>query len=159
VFVGHSMGTPVMRQYYRQHPKKTLALVAVDGALKPDDMTPAEIEKHIAKFAGADYKEQLTKAVDTMFSKKTPEEARTYIKKKMTATPHYVVLSAVKGMFDPSIWKEDPITVPLLVVSAKASDWPAGYEKFVRKLAPKVEYHLLDDVGHFLMVDDPEVFN
>lgn len=31
VLVGHSMGTPVIRQFYRRHPEKTLALVIVDG--------------------------------------------------------------------------------------------------------------------------------
>lgn len=35
VLVGHSMGTPVIRQFYRLYPKKTLGLVIVDGALRP----------------------------------------------------------------------------------------------------------------------------
>ncbi len=159
VLVGHSMGTPVMRQYYRRNPKGTRALVAVDGSLKPDDMTPAEIGKYVAQFTGPEYKENLSKAVDTMFWKKTPNEVRATIKGAMLSTPQHVVVSALKGMFDAAIWKEDPIKVPLLVVSAKASDWPAGYEMYVRKLAPKTEYHVLDEVGHFLMLEKPEVFN
>src|SRR5215470_18762634 len=32
--VGHSMGTPVIRQFYRNYPNKTLALVIVDGNLR-----------------------------------------------------------------------------------------------------------------------------
>ncbi len=35
VLVGHSMGTPVVRQFYRKYPKKTLAIVIVDGGLRP----------------------------------------------------------------------------------------------------------------------------
>ena len=35
VLVGHSMGTPVVRHYYRLFPAKTKALVFVDGALRP----------------------------------------------------------------------------------------------------------------------------
>jgi pimeloyl-ACP methyl ester carboxylesterase len=35
VLVGHSMGTPVIRQFYRKYPDKTLALVIVDGGLRP----------------------------------------------------------------------------------------------------------------------------
>ena len=31
VLVGHSMGTPVARQFYRKYPQKTLAIVIVDG--------------------------------------------------------------------------------------------------------------------------------
>jgi len=35
VLVGHSMGTPVARQFYRKYPQNTLAIVIVDGALRP----------------------------------------------------------------------------------------------------------------------------
>ena len=34
VLVGHSMGTPVVRQFYRLYPEKTLGLIIVDGALR-----------------------------------------------------------------------------------------------------------------------------
>ncbi len=33
VLVGHSMGTPVARQFYRRYPETTLAIVIVDGPL------------------------------------------------------------------------------------------------------------------------------
>jgi alpha-beta hydrolase superfamily lysophospholipase len=32
--VGHSMGVPVIRQFYRKHPDKTRALVIADGSLR-----------------------------------------------------------------------------------------------------------------------------
>jgi pimeloyl-ACP methyl ester carboxylesterase len=35
VLVGHSMGTPVVRQFYRLYPDKTKALVFMDGSLRP----------------------------------------------------------------------------------------------------------------------------
>src|SRR5918996_272750 len=35
IIMGHSMGTPVARQFYRKYPKKTLAIVIVDGGLRP----------------------------------------------------------------------------------------------------------------------------
>jgi pimeloyl-ACP methyl ester carboxylesterase len=34
VLVGHSMGTPVVRQFLRLFPEKTAGLVIVDGALR-----------------------------------------------------------------------------------------------------------------------------
>lgn len=38
VLVGHSMGTPVIRQYARLYPESTIGLVLVDGVLaKPED--------------------------------------------------------------------------------------------------------------------------
>src|ERR1041384_1147639 len=35
VVMGHSMGTPVARQFYRKYPQKTLGIVIVDGSLRP----------------------------------------------------------------------------------------------------------------------------
>jgi pimeloyl-ACP methyl ester carboxylesterase len=35
VLVGHSMGTGVVRQFWRRYPDKTVALVAVDGLIAP----------------------------------------------------------------------------------------------------------------------------
>jgi pimeloyl-ACP methyl ester carboxylesterase len=156
--VGHSMGTPVMRQYYRTHPKRTRALVAVDGSLE-QFMTPAESDKYIAQFTGADYLDKLGQAVDGMFSRITPGDVRAAIKNAMLSTPQHVVVSAMKGLLDPAIWKEDPVSVPLLSVSAKLPWWPTDYEAYVHKLARKVEYHVLDDAGHFLMLDRPGDFN
>jgi pimeloyl-ACP methyl ester carboxylesterase len=152
--VGHSMGTPVMRQYYRAHPERTRALVAVDGSLEPF-VKPAEIDAYIAPFTGADYLDKLGEAVDGMFSRNTPDDVRAAVKTAMLSTPHHVVVSALKGLLDPAIWKEDPVSVPLLQVSARLPWWPADYEAYVRKLAPRVEYHVLDDAGHFLMLDRP----
>jgi pimeloyl-ACP methyl ester carboxylesterase len=51
------------------------------------------------------------------------------------------------------------VSVPLLAVSAKLPWWPADYDSYVHKLAPEVEYHVLDDAGHFLMLDRPDDFN
>jgi pimeloyl-ACP methyl ester carboxylesterase len=156
--VGHSMGTPVMRQYYRAHPQRTRALVAVDGSLERF-MTPAESEKYIAQFTGADYLDKLGEAVDGMFAQITPSDMRAAIKNAMLSTPQHVVVSALTGLLDPANWKEDPVSVPLLQVSSKLPWWPADYEAYVRKLAPQVEYHVLDDAGHFLMLDRPDDFN
>lgn len=46
VLVGHSMGTPVIRQFYRLYPQQTLGLVIVDGALRIG--TRAEVEQMMA---------------------------------------------------------------------------------------------------------------
>jgi pimeloyl-ACP methyl ester carboxylesterase len=35
----------------------------------------------------------------------------------------------------------------------------ADYEAFLRKLAPGLDYQVMDGVGHFLMLQKPEEFN
>src|SRR5919205_3315006 len=56
VLVGHSMGTPVARQFYRKYPQKTLALVIVDGGLRPFG-TKEQREQFTAPLRGPNYKE------------------------------------------------------------------------------------------------------
>src|SRR5690242_2933628 len=56
VLIGHSMGTPVIRQFYRKYPQKTLGLVIVDGALRPFG-TKEQREQFTAPLRGPQYKE------------------------------------------------------------------------------------------------------
>ena len=56
VLVGHSMGTPVGRQFYRKYPKKTVGTVIVDGALRSFGGRKM-MEDFIAALRAPNYKE------------------------------------------------------------------------------------------------------
>lgn len=159
VLVGHSMGTPVARQFYRLYPGKTLALVAVDGSLRPFITDPAAVERFLGPLRGAGYREAFARAVDGMIGPATAADAREQIRRTMLSTPQHVIVGAGEAMFDPAIWTEDPIGVPVLCVLARSPFHSEDYEAFVRRLAPRLEYRVLDDAGHFLMMDKPAEFN
>ena len=159
VLAGHSMVTPVIRQFVRLYPKKTASLIVVDGALRAPKFKPGEFDKFVARFTGPDWKETLGQMIDGM-TKDSPAEARQAIKSGMGSAPQHVTVSAMKEMFNPAIWKDDEkIEVPLQVIVAKGPNWPPDYEQFVRKIAPQVDYHVMDGVGHFLMMEKPKEFN
>lgn len=158
VLVGHSMGTPVVRQFYRKYPEKTIALVIVDGVLRP--IAPrAAMERYIAPMRSPGYKEIVGKMVDGMLNAQTPPALRTEIKNSMTATPQHVGVSAFEGMYDDAVWTEDQIKVPALAVLAASPFWPPDNEQQFKKIAPGVEYHMWQGVTHFLMMDKPDEFN
>src|SRR2546423_15647196 len=50
ILVGHSMGTPAVRQFYRLYPTKTKALIVVDGSLRPFTTDREQIEKWVSRF-------------------------------------------------------------------------------------------------------------
>jgi pimeloyl-ACP methyl ester carboxylesterase len=159
VLAGHSMGTPVVRQFYRRYPDKVLALVAVDGRLQKIDLPPEVMQKIVAQFEGPDFKAAVGKFIDGMIAKDAPEKVRKHLKESYPAAPPHVAVSAMKGMLDPALWKDDPIKVPLQVILAKGPFWTRAYEKYVRELAPGVDYQVMDGVGHFLMMERPKEFN
>lgn len=157
VLVGHSMGTPVVRQFYRLYPGKTLSLVIVDGSLRP--FAPKEQTEKFAALMRADYKAVAARMIDGMIAPVKDEKIKEYIRTAMLATPDYVALSAMNGMADEKIHERDPIKVPVMVVLAKSPFWADDTESFLRSLAPKLEFHMWQGVSHFLMMDRPQEFN
>lgn len=158
VLVGHSNGTPVIRQFYRKYPEKTKALVIVDGALRPF-AERAEMEKFIAPLRVSHYADYVGRLVDAMTRPMKNGETREQIKAAMARTPQYVSVSEMESILGPEVWRPDKINVPTLVILAKQLAWSADYERFVRELVPNVDYQVWEGVSHFLMLDKPEEFN
>ncbi len=158
ILVGHSMGTPVARQFYRLHPEKTLGIVALDGMLRLD-LKPEQVSSFLARYQGPDWRANQIKSVESMFSPATTSALKEKILTTMTSAPQYVVAGAMKGMFDPGVWKEDPIAVPVLALYARSPSWTAEYEAAVKKLAASVQFVYVDGAGHFLQMEKPAEVN
>jgi pimeloyl-ACP methyl ester carboxylesterase len=158
VLVGHSMGTPVARQFYRKYPAKTLGIVIVDGSLRPFGDKKL-VEGLIAGFRGPNYREVGKQMFAGMSGPNLSAEARERIQASFMSTPQHVVAGAMEGMADDSIWGQDKINVPVLAVMAKSPFWPADTEQFYRGIAPKLDFQMLEGVGHFLMMEKPKEFN
>jgi pimeloyl-ACP methyl ester carboxylesterase len=158
VLVGHSMGTPIARQFYRKYPKKTLAIVIVDGSLRPFG-DQKMMDGFLASFRGPNYKEAGQQMLAGMGGKNLAPEAMERIKASFQSTPQYVIVSAMEGMADASIWGPDHINVPVLAILAKSPFWPADTEQFYRSIAPKMDFQMWDGAGHFLMMERPKEFN
>ena len=158
VLVGHSMGTPVARQFYRKYPKKTLAIVVVDGALRPFG-DKAMLDRMIASFRSPKYQEMGAQMFAGMMGPNLAAEAQERIKASFLNTPQYVLASAMEGMADASIWGEDKINVPVLAIMAKNPFYPPNMEESYRGIAPNMDYQIWDGVGHFIMMEKPKEFN
>lgn len=156
VLIGHSMGTPVARQFWRLCPDKTIAMVAVDGMIVPLPFSGRD--KQIKALEGPGYKEVMLKFADMTFGNLSAE-LRQSMKAVIANTPQHVALGMAKAMEEPAVWKEDPIKVPVQMILSSAPIWPADYEKQVRKLAPKLEFRRMQRVGHCLMLEKPKEFN
>jgi pimeloyl-ACP methyl ester carboxylesterase len=157
VLVGHSMGTPVVRQFYRLFPDKTLALVFVDGSLWP--FAPRAASEAFLAPLRADFAAAARPMVEGMAKPMLSDGARRHVTETMLRTPAHVAVAAMEGMLDEANWKEDSIRVPALAVVARSPFWPADTEQRFRRLAPVLDFQMWEGVSHFLMMDKPAEFN
>ena len=158
VLVGHSMGTPVARQFYRKYSDKTLGIVIVDGSLRPFG-DKAMIDQLMAGFRGPNYRDAVNQMMGFIAGPNLSGELKLRISAASMNTPQHVLVSAFEGMLDNSIWGEDKINVPVLAIMAKTALLPPNAEESFRAIAPKLDFQMFDGVGHFLMMEKPKEFD
>src|ERR1051325_1346739 len=157
VVVGHSMGTPVARQFYRKYPQKTLAIVIVDGGLRPFG-TKEMREQFMAMFRGPNSKQAGMQMFAQMIAT-LPAADQESIKASFSNTPQHVLVSAMESMSQDSLYGPDKMNVPVLAILAKSPFWQPDTEEFLHSLAPDLELHWFEGVGHFVMMEKPKEFN
>src|SRR5262249_47575728 len=106
--IGHSMGTPVIRQFYRKYPDKTRALVIVDGSLRPFS-NPEQTKQFIEPLRGPNYKQRAQMIIGGISQLVKDKKTQDEIRAAMMSTPQYVMVGAMDAMMDDAIWKQDKI--------------------------------------------------
>lgn len=157
VVLGHSMGTPVARQFYRKYPQKTLAIVIVDGGLRPFG-DKAMRDGWVNTFRAANYKEVGQQLFDQMTPVLSAEDKKA-VKASLASTPQNVMLTAMEDMNRDALYGNDKINVPVLAILAKSPFWPPDTEQFLRSLAPDLEFQMWEGVDHFLHLEKRQEFN
>ena len=160
--VGHSMGGPVICRVYKQAPEKVAALVSVDGFLRRPQGDARDRPRNSSRqFRTPEYREHTRQFFGSLFPVPGTEALRDQVLSEMLATPQYVMLGAMEGMFGPDQpdWDLKTVNVPVLVINAKGPMWNADYENYVRSLSPQTDYRVMEGVGHWLMLEKPAEFN
>jgi pimeloyl-ACP methyl ester carboxylesterase len=158
VLVGHSMGTPIARQFYRKYPDKTLGIVIADGSLKPFP-DRAMMDNLLASLRSPRYEDSLDQMFTGMMGPGLSAEARERINSSTAKTPQYVLVSAMASMMNDALWGDDKMNVPVLAIMAKTAFFPPNLEEIYGTLAPNLEFHQWEGVGHFVMTEKPKEFN
>lgn len=157
VVAGHSMGTPVARQFYRKYPAKTLGIIIVDGGLRPFG-TKEMREQFLAMFRAPNYKEAGAQMFAQMIGS-LPAAEQERVKSSFANTPQHVLVSAMENMNQDSLYGPDKMNVPVFAILAKSPFWQPDTEEFFRSIAPDFEMQWWEGVGHFLMMEKPKQFN
>ena len=152
VLVGHSMGTPVIRQYARLFPQHVAALVLVDGTVI-DAKTAAGFAGIVDRFKGPDAGKARVEFIHSMLTPAATPELQARIEKMMTAAPDTTAAGAMAAMADPAIWTEEPINVPVLGIYADKSR--LGNRELLAKVFPSIDYHEIPGTRSFPDAREP----
>ena len=153
VLVGHSMGTPVIREYARMYPRRVIALVPVDGLMPsggpgvPDG----------AAMTGPNGMKARETMIRGMFTPTTSATVEQHVLKMMLAAPEATAAGAMNATFDPASRNEQVLTLPVLGIYAGAS--PMTSRENLKKFFPNSEFVQIPGTGHFLMLERPDEFN
>ena len=168
VFVGHSLGTPVCR-----HTLMTTAhggaLVDVDGVYCFYDVseTPEYVEavnQFGHAFDGPDCREVITGFVSSLAGKDTPQWVTDYAMSVMPETPQYVASSTMQHLVERQWWPVGansylPQHTPVMVICTQNSGLEPDNKQRMQSLYPNLDYTELITCGHFIHMEQAEMFN
>jgi pimeloyl-ACP methyl ester carboxylesterase len=155
VLVGHSMGTPVIREYARLYPKHVAGLVPVDGLLLIG--TPGRGAPSAAAMTGPDGIKAREGMIRGMFTPATPAAVQQHVLKMMLAPPEATAAGAMAATWDASSFNDAVVTAPVLGIYAGVR--PMANGDALKKVFPNSEYVQVAGTGHFVMMERPEEFN
>lgn len=157
VMVGHSMGGMVAQRFCLERPEQTAALVLVATiASDPDD-------RLISKRIGSDaarmgFAHAFDRHFDAWFAPGAPHTVRGWVKRQMRSTPDDLGLQLVGAYsrFDLT-GRLGEIRRPTLVIGTRSDDSaPPGQSRRLAELIPGARLALIEDCGHFPMLEKPE---
>ena len=117
------------------------------------------LDRLIAGFRAPTYRDAVGKMLAAISGPNLSADAKERINASALNTPQHVIVSAMEGMADPSIWGDDKINVPVLAIMAKNPFYGPNLEETFRAIAPKLDFQMWDGVGHFIMIEKPKEFN
>jgi pimeloyl-ACP methyl ester carboxylesterase len=161
IFVGHSMGGAIISRIAHHAPEKVTALVSADGLLCRPPALSAESQLLIRQLASRHYLAHAKKIIAGFFPISESEALRDRVMAEMLATPQHVMLGGMAALFglNQPDWILPPVNVPVIVINSKSPWWDAPYENYIRALSARSDYTTLDGAGHFLMLEQPAIFN
>ena len=163
IFVGHSLGTPVCRQILMTTSHKG-ALVDVDGVYCFYDGTETPeyveaVDQFGHAFDGPKCRDVIIGFVSSLAGKETPQEINDYAMSVMPETPQYVASSTMQHLIEKKWWSNTQISQPVMVICTQNSGLDPDNKQKMQRLYPNLDYTELTTCGHFIHMEQPDMFN
>ena len=160
ILIGHSMGGYVIIDAATKLPGKVVALVGIDTYEQlVDTIFTREMMAQFTTPFYADFPNKVKAMVKGMFPAGADSALVEQISDDMASAPKDIAMSAFENMFDYSTRLESILKTIDLPFYAVSSDlYPTNVEdnlKYVKSFGVKI----MKGNGHFLMMENPELFN
>jgi len=157
VLIGHSMGGAVVLEASLQVPDRVRAIIGIDNF---QDLTlkyfPAQVKAFLAPFE-ADFEGTAKTFVATIVGEQADSAVKAFIVEDMASAPKEVALRSFESLFGYDFAAAlKGFNIPIRTVSSTLR--PTSVEKN-RTLVPGFAVDFIEGVGHFPMLEKPEIFN
>lgn len=163
-FFGHSMGFAVAEVMACKYPEICKGIGSIDGAHFELPEDPAEKEAWIQynrAFAKSMENEQgRTDFINALFLPDTPQILKDEVFKISRKVPLTIGKSMIEGVeASQSYWKKRIMNIPCLAIYSPAYQLTPKDKADFTTMYPLVEYHTVDNVSHFFMLEIPYKVN
>lgn len=166
ILVGHSLGTPVCRQFIKLYPSTVEKFCDVDGVYcrfpeKAEEKIDyvKELENFASLFKGQERNKNVRFFITSQLLPSTPEFVRNYALNTMLKTPEYVGHNTIKNLIKEENWDYSRLNIPVLSFCTQNPGVPDDNEQYLRSLYNKLNYTELKESGHFIMMEKVNIFN
>ena len=157
VLVGHSMGGKVIVEAARQLGDRVIGVVGVDTFHGGGRETPREQQEEVFEQLAEDQAGFIATFVDRTFVEQSDPAIKEWVKADMAAAPYASAVGArqASGNYDatPAVAS---LNVPFVLIN---SDFLPTDVAHLEANAEQFLFLEMSEVGHFLMMEDPETFN
>jgi pimeloyl-ACP methyl ester carboxylesterase len=159
VLVGHSMGAPVALEAARRIGDRVIGIVAVDSlkSIGQPPISAAEVEMRLKPFR-ADFIGRTRELVTSSFFTKDADAG--FVRKvadDMSLAPPEVAVASMVSLMKMDLAPVVAAThVPVVAIN---SDTTPTDEARIRKSLPTFRAIVMENTGHFLMMEKPQEFN
>lgn len=161
---GHSMGFAISEVFALKYPEKTIGIGSIDGAhfeVESDEKSQSDWIAYNNMMAESMNEEKgRENFFNMLFLADTPTKLKNDILKNSKMTPLPIGKRIISSMSDDmSYWKKRVVNIPCFVIHSPVFQLTDDYKHAFKKMYPKAEYHEIDGVSHFLMLEIPEILN
>ena len=157
ILIGHSMGGDVIAEAARRLRGKVIGLIMLDTYKKlGSGRNPEEVEAFVSTLRN-DFKDSTRNLVKTMFRADSDSTLMNWVADAMSSAPPSIALDALDHSFSYS--RQMPHTLEELklpVIAINSDNAPTDIASMEHY---GVKVMIMQHVGHFVMMEDPEQFN